>query len=117
MSDDNHGALGPEMSSGSDGPAIGPEDTQGLLHLPVPPDDWHARFFSDFPSWLAESAATPWPLSDDSMSSPTPSPRRGPAIVHGSHMHTLTVYHAYGWSKVDVSDIFATTDKNMILLL
>ena len=111
MSDGNPGALGPEMSSGSDGPAIGPEDTQGLLHFPVPPDDWHARFFSDFPSWLADYEPT-GTLSDDSMSWLTPSPRRGPATAHGGHVDTLTVYHASRRSRVDVSDMFATTDKS-----
>ena len=117
MSDDDHGALGPEMPSGSDGPAIGPEDTQGPPPFPDPPDDWHARFFSDFPSWLADGEATPEPLSgtlsDDSMSSPTPSSRRGPATAHGGHMDTLAVvYHAYRWSGVDVSDIYATTNES-----
>ena len=111
MSDDDHGALGPEMPSGSDGPAIGPEDTQGLIHFPLPPDEWHARFFSDFPSWLADYEPT-GTLSDDSMSSLTPSPRRGPATAHGGHMDTLTVYHAYRWSGVDVSDIHATTNES-----
>ena len=102
MSDGNHGTLGPEMSSGSDGPAIGPEDTQGLLHSPVAPDDWHARFFS----WLADYEPTRT-LSNDSMSSLTPSPRRGPATAHGGHVDTLAVYHAYRQSRVDVSDMFA----------
>ena len=118
MSDDDHGALGPEMPSGSDGPAIGPQDTQGPTPFPNPPDDWHAWFFSDWmrPSWLADFEATSGPLSrtlsDDSMSSPTPSPRNGPAYAHGGHMDTLTVYHAYRWSGVNVSDTYATTNES-----
>ena len=111
MSDDDHGALGPEMPSGSDsdGPAIGPQDTLGPPPFPdPPPGDRDAWFFSEY-SWLATGEGT---LSDDSMSSPTPSPRRGPAIAHGGHMDTLTVYHAYRWSGVDVSDIYATTNES-----
>ena len=114
MSDDDHGALGPEMPSGSDGPAIGPEDTQGLVHFPLPPDDWHAQFFSDFPSWLADYEPRDEALSgsDDSMWSPSPSPRYGPARANGGHMDTLTVYHVYRWSGVHVSDMYATTNES-----
>ena len=115
MSDDDHGALGPEMPSGSDGPAIVLEDPQvGLIQFPLPPDEWHARFLENPPSWLADWEPMDEALSgsDDSMFSLTPSPRRGPATAHGGHMDTLTVYHAYRWSGVDVSDIHATTNES-----
>ena len=110
MSDDDHGAFGPEMPSGSDGPATGPQDSQGPPPFPGPVDDFAAWFFSDWgrPSWLQDGEATPQPLSrtlsNDSMSSPTPSP--------WGYTDTLSVYHAYRWSGVTVSDIYATTNES-----